>query len=118
MRDGLSLLIVFLMLAGCSSVAGAPPGRAPDADTFAPERQSVVIGVAGGEARAQVAAFIAEHNARYAQLVDESYAFADALGQRRVPTTLVVDRAGRVVYAGGRLDERAVAVFRRAMASD
>jgi hypothetical protein len=34
-----------------------------------------------------------------------------------VPTTLVVDRAGHVVYSGGALDERALAAFRTALGS-
>ena len=40
---------------------------------------------------------------------------ADALGQRRVPATLVVDRSGRVVYRGEALDEGSLAAFRKAL---
>ena len=40
----------------------------------------------------------------------------DALGQNRVPATVVLDREGRVVFRGGVFDEAALAAFRRAFA--
>ena len=52
----------------------------------------------------------------YAQLVDERFQLADALGQNRVPATVVLDRQGRIVYRGGVFDEAALAAFRRALA--
>ena len=75
----------------------------------------LVIGVAVGETPESAAAFAGAHQMRYPQLVDENYKLTDALGQRRVPTTLVVDRTGHVVYTGGALDERALAAFRAAL---
>ena len=75
----------------------------------------VVIGVAVGEPREKAAAFAREHSLRYAQLVDEDLELADALGQKRLPATLVLDRAGRVVLSGGALDERALSAFRAAL---
>lgn len=75
----------------------------------------VVIGVAVGEPRATAAEFVSRHRVRFPQLVDEGFALTDALGQRRLPTTLVVDRHGRVVFTGGALDERALAAFREAL---
>ena len=59
-------------------------------------RDAVVIGVDVGEEPDAVADFARRRGLRYAQLVDRDFAFADALGQRRVPTTLVVDRHGRI----------------------
>lgn len=85
-------------------------------DARAREGGGVVIGVAVGESREKAAAFAKEHGLAYAQLVDEKLAFADALGQKRLPATMVLDRAGRVIFAGGALDERALAAFRGAMA--
>jgi peroxiredoxin len=76
----------------------------------------VVIGVAVGEPREKAAAFAREHGLRYAQLVDEQMTLADALGQKRLPATLVLDRQGRVIFVGGALDEQALAAFRGAMA--
>lgn len=75
----------------------------------------VVIGVAVGEPREKAADFARAHNLRYRQLVDEEFKLTDALGQRRIPATLVVDRSGRVVFSGGALDERALAAFRGAL---
>jgi peroxiredoxin len=78
---------------------------------------AVVIGVAVGEDREKVAAFAQRRGLRYAQLVDEHYAFADALGQRHLPATLVVDREGRIVYRGDALDGKSLEALRRAIAS-
>jgi thiol-disulfide isomerase/thioredoxin len=76
---------------------------------------ALVLGVAVGEPRAAVAAFVRDRGVRTPQLVDESFRLADALGERRVPSTLVVDRAGRVVFRGGALDAAGLAAFRNAL---
>jgi len=78
-------------------------------------RGAVVVAVAVGEKRGTVADFVARRGLRYAQLVDEEFHLADALGQSRVPTTLVVDRNGRIVFTGGVLDEAALAALRSAL---
>jgi peroxiredoxin len=83
----------------------------------AESRGATVIAVAVGEPHEKVAAFAKWRGLKYAQLVDEDFHFADALGQRRVPATLIVDRAGRVTYAGGALDEPALAALRAAIDS-
>jgi peroxiredoxin len=79
---------------------------------------AAVIGVAVGEPHAQVAAFVQRRGLPYEQLVDERFQLADALGQNRVPATVVLDRQGRIVYRGGVFDEAALAAFRRALADD
>ncbi len=76
---------------------------------------ALVIGVAVGEPRATVDAFVRRRGLGYAQLVDEEFRLADALGQRQVPATLVVDRAGRIVYRGDVLDGSGLDAFRRAI---
>jgi thiol-disulfide isomerase/thioredoxin len=76
---------------------------------------ALVVGVAVGEPRAKVAAFARERGVRYARLVDEDFRLSDVLGERRVPATLVVDRAGRIVYRGGALDAAGLAAFRSAL---
>jgi peroxiredoxin len=76
---------------------------------------AVVIAIAVGEPRAKIAEFVASHSLRYPQLVDEQFRMADALGQRRVPATLVIDRSGRVTYEGGALDGAALAALRAAL---
>jgi cytochrome c biogenesis protein CcmG/thiol:disulfide interchange protein DsbE len=73
---------------------------------------ALVVGVAVGEPRAKVAAFARDRGLKYARLVDEDFRLADLLGERRVPTTLVVDRTGRIVYRGGALDAAGLAAFR------
>jgi peroxiredoxin len=77
---------------------------------------AAVIAIAVGEPHAQVAAFVHDRALPYAQLVDERFQLADALGQSRVPATVVIDRQGRVVYRGGVFDEAALVAFRRALA--
>jgi peroxiredoxin len=78
-------------------------------------RGAVVLAVAIGEKRETVQAFVAAHGLQYTQLVDENFHFADSLGARRVPTTLVIDRAGRIRYLGGALDDEALAALRRTL---
>lgn len=78
-------------------------------------RGAVVIAVAVGEPRDKVAEYVAAHKLRYPQLVDESFALADALGQRRVPSTLVLGRDGHITYSGGALDRAALAALRGAL---
>jgi peroxiredoxin len=75
---------------------------------------AVVLAVAVGEALPTVAAFARARSVRYRVLVDPDFALADALGQRRIPATLVVDRSGRIVYRGGALDAEGLAAFRDA----
>jgi cytochrome c biogenesis protein CcmG, thiol:disulfide interchange protein DsbE len=75
----------------------------------------MVIGVDVGEPREKAADFARRRGLRYAQLADEGFKLADALGQRRLPATLVLDREGRVVWSGGALDEDAIAAFRAAL---
>jgi peroxiredoxin len=82
---------------------------------LAEARGARVIAVDVGEPGTKVAAFVASHRIPYPQLVDPRYRFSDALGGRRVPTTLVVDHSGRIVYAGGALDEAALSALRRAL---
>jgi peroxiredoxin len=76
---------------------------------------AVVVGVAVGERRETVAAFARKRGLLYARLVDEDFRLADALGEARVPATLVVDHDGRIVFRGGALDSAALTAFRRAL---
>jgi peroxiredoxin len=78
--------------------------------------EGLVIGVAVGEPREKAAAFARKRGLHYAQLVDEDLALADALGQKRLPATMVLDRQGKVVFVGGALDEKALAALRAALA--
>jgi thiol-disulfide isomerase/thioredoxin len=75
-----------------------------------------VVGVAVGEKPESIAAFTRTRALTYPQLTDEPFTLADALGQRRIPATLVFDRAGRVVYMGDALDARATQALSRTLA--
>jgi peroxiredoxin len=75
----------------------------------------MVIGVAVGETREKTAEFARQRGLAYTQLVDEKLAMAEALQQKRLPATLVLDRQGKVVFTGGALDEKALAAFRAAL---
>jgi len=76
---------------------------------------ALVVGIAVGEPREAVAAFIRDRGVRIPQLVDERFHLVDALGERRVPSTLVVDHAGRVVFREGALDAAGLSAFRSAL---
>jgi peroxiredoxin len=78
-------------------------------------RGAVVVAVAVGQGRDVVARFVASRGLRYPQLVDEQFRLSHALGDDHVPTTLVIDRAGRIVYQGGALDDNALAALRAAL---
>jgi thiol-disulfide isomerase/thioredoxin len=69
-----------------------------------PSERAVLVDVAVGEAPATVQAFAARARLPEPQLVDEDFAFADAVNARRVPTILVVDVNGHVVHVGHGLD--------------
>lgn len=75
-----------------------------------------VVAISEGEDAATVNTFVKTKQLTYAQLLDPSFAVADAIGSRRVPATLVVDRAGRVVYRGAALSEDALRALDRAIA--
>ena len=76
---------------------------------------AVVIGVAVGEPAAKVRAYVDKHGLRYTQLVDEDFRLTDALGQKRLPATVVLSRRGEVVFVGGALDAEALAALRAAL---
>jgi thiol-disulfide isomerase/thioredoxin len=104
--------IVTLWATWCDAcVAEIEPLKRLQAQAIA-RGDAIVVGVAIGEKREAVATFASQRGLGYAQLVDEDFRLADALGQRRVPATLVVDRAGRIVFRGGALDAAGLAAFR------
>jgi thiol-disulfide isomerase/thioredoxin len=78
--------------------------------------RALVVGVAVGEPYDKVVSYLRPRGLRYHQLIDEEFALADALGTKRVPTTLVIGKDGTVRYSGGSLDRDALAAFRHALA--
>jgi thiol-disulfide isomerase/thioredoxin len=77
---------------------------------------AIVIGIAVGEEREKIATFTQQRGLRYVQLVDSDFAFADAIGQRRLPATIVVNRQGQIVYRGDALDGAGLDALRKAIA--
>lgn len=84
-------------------------------DAWAKQHGAVVVGVAVGEPLEKVASFAATNRIPYQLLVDEEFRFADALGEKRVPATLVVDRTGKITYVGGAVDDRSLAALKRVL---
>jgi peroxiredoxin len=75
----------------------------------------LVVGVAVGEKPGAIGDFCRARGVTYPQLADEDYTLADALGQRRIPATVVLDGSGRVVYAGDALNAKARAALAQAL---
>lgn len=74
-----------------------------------------VLAVAVGDEREAVDAFSKKHGLAFARLLDNDFALANGLGTNRVPTTLVIDRDGRIIHQGGALDRAALEVLRNAL---
>ena len=71
-----------------------------------------VVGVAVGEAPDGIAAFARQKGLTFPQYTDENFTLADAIGQRRIPATMVFDDAQRVVFTGEALDAKAIGALR------
>ena len=78
---------------------------------------AVVVGVAVGDTTEKARGVVLDKGLAYPNLVDAEFKLADAMGQRNVPFTMVLDREGRVVFTGGALDQAAVSAFDRARAN-
>jgi cytochrome c biogenesis protein CcmG/thiol:disulfide interchange protein DsbE len=78
-------------------------------------RGGLVVGVSVGEPSDVVREDLRHYPAPFLELVDEPFAFADALGVRALPAVFVVDREGRIVHSGGALDHAALAAFRHVL---
>jgi peroxiredoxin len=83
----------------------------------APSEGAVVLSISVGEPVAKVADYVRREKLDWPQYCDEQYRLSDALGESRVPTTLVISRAGRIVYRGGKIDEPALAALNAAIAA-
>ena len=78
---------------------------------------AAVLGVAVGENRQSVERFTHDRRIDFQQLTDPDFHLADALGQRRIPATLVLDAQQAIVYTGDALDGGAIGALKRAIAS-
>jgi peroxiredoxin len=72
---------------------------------------ATVLGVAVGEQPGTIAAFTSQGSLTFPQVIDPDFHLADALGQRHIPTTLVLDGDQKIVFAGHALDARGIAAL-------
>ena len=70
-----------------------------------------VVAVGVGETPETVADFARSRGITFQQLADERFTLADALGRRRIPATVVLDRSARIVFTGEALDPAATAAL-------
>lgn len=68
-----------------------------------------VIGLNVGEGASVVNAYLAENRVSYPIYLDPDFRLADALGEKRLPTILLVDRHGRIVQRSSTLDAQTLA---------
>ena len=76
-----------------------------------------VIGLNVGETPSVVRAYLAENSIPYAVYLDPEFRVADALGDHRLPTILVIDRRGRVVQRAASLDQQTLALVKSLLAA-
>lgn len=69
------------------------------------ERGLRVVGLSVGEAPSVVAAYVAGKPFSYPVYLDPEFRVADALGDKQLPTLLLVDREGRIVHRSASLDQ-------------
>ncbi len=79
---------------------------------------ATVLGVAVGENRHAIADFTRARKLSFPQLADQDFHLADALGQRRIPATLVLNADQGIVFSGDGLDGRAVAALKNTLQGD
>jgi thiol-disulfide isomerase/thioredoxin len=103
--------VVALWATWCKTCKGELPALARLSERAAAQG-AAVLGIAVGETRDTVAAFVSRRGLRYPQLVDEEYRLSALIGSDRIPTTLILDRHARITYVGGPLDESALAALR------
>jgi thiol-disulfide isomerase/thioredoxin len=103
--------LVALWATWCKACKGELPALTRLSERAAAQG-AAVLGVAVGETRDTVAAFVSRRGLRYPQLVDEEFRLSALIGSDRIPTTIILDRQSRVTYVGGPLDEGALAALR------
>ena len=76
-----------------------------------------VIGLNVGEEPSVVSAYLAQNPVPYAVYLDPDFRIADALGDNRLPTLLLVDQSGRIVRRSPSLDEPTLAELKALLAN-
>ena len=75
-----------------------------------------VIGLDVGETASVLDAYLADHRTSYPIYLDPDFRVADALGEKRLPTLLVIDREGRIIRRSPALDAQTLATIKAQLA--
>lgn len=75
-----------------------------------------VIGLNVGEPASVVSAYLGENRVSYPIYLDPEFRVADALGEKRLPTILVVDPSGRILHRSPTLDAESLASIKSRLA--
>jgi len=76
-----------------------------------------VVGLDVGEAPSVVSAYLSENRISYPIYLDPDFRMADALGEKRLPMILIVDRSGRIVHRSPTLDAAVLASIKSELVS-
>ena len=76
-----------------------------------------VIGLDVGESPGVVSAYLSKNRISYPIYLDPDFRIADALGEKRLPTLLVVDRDGRIVRRSPTLDAETLGMIKTQLVS-
>jgi len=71
-----------------------------------------VIGLNVGESASVVNAYLGENRVSYPVYLDPDFRLADALGEKRLPTILVVEPNGRIVHRSPSLNAETLALIK------
>ncbi|HYQ44144.1 MAG TPA: TlpA disulfide reductase family protein [Polyangiaceae bacterium] len=71
-----------------------------------------VIGLNVGESPSVVSAYLGEKHVSYPIYLDPDFRVADALGEKRLPTILVVDPGGRILHRAPSLNAETLALIK------
>jgi len=71
-----------------------------------------VIGLNVGESPSVVSAYLGEKRVSYPVYLDPDFRLADALGEKRLPTILVVDPVGRILHRAPSLNAETLALIK------
>jgi len=77
-----------------------------------------VIGLNIGESADVVRAYLGEKRVSYPIYLDPDFRLADALGEKRLPTILVVEPNGRIVHRAASLDAETLALIKSKLSLD
>lgn len=101
-------MVVDLYATWCESCVRQLPALAALAEAHRGEL--VVVGIDVGEELEVAATFATQQRIEYATFGDPEFAFADCLGIAQLPTLLVIDSSGAIIYRSRELDDQVLEV--------